>query len=105
MSHPALKVAAIMRGFRPMWFVVGGWAMDLYLGEVTRPHGDIEIGALRKDQVALREHLDGWQFEKVVGGVRSTWPQGERLELPVHQLDCFNEAADPRRLEVLLNES
>lgn len=27
-----LKVAAIMRDFKPSWFVAGGWAIDLYLG-------------------------------------------------------------------------
>lgn len=94
-----------MRDFKPMWFVAGAWAIDLYLDEVTRPHGDIEIGIFRKDQIALHDYLDGWRLQKVVNGVQSVWHRSEALELPVHELYCFNETADPQQFEALLNES
>lgn len=99
-----LRVAALMRGFRPPWFVVGGWAIDLYVGRVTRAHEDIEIGVFRADQEALREHLEGWTLRKVAGGEMSPWRRGEILRPPVHEIHCFNESAEPPRLEVLLNE-
>lgn len=99
------KVAAVMRGFEPVWFIAGGWAIDLYLGRVTRPHEDIEVAILRGDQSALHDYLDGWDLQKVVGGARCAWSRGEWLELPVHELHCFNESVEPRRFEVLLNES
>ena len=101
-----LKVAALMRGFGRGWFIAGGWAVDLYLGEVTRPHEDIEVAVFREDQAALREHLEGWSWRKVVAeGVLSEWPQGEALELPVHEVYGFNESAEPGEIEFLLNES
>jgi Aminoglycoside-2''-adenylyltransferase len=31
------------------WCIVGGWAIDLWLEEHTRPHEDIEISVLRED--------------------------------------------------------
>lgn len=99
------KVAAIMRDFTPGWSVAGGWAIDLYLGKVTRPHEDIEIAIFREDQAALHEYLNGWDLRKVVNGELSVWRRGEWLELPVHEIHCFSGAADPRRFEVLLNES
>lgn len=105
MLDPPLKVAAIMRDFKPLWFVAGAWAIDLYLGEVTRPHEDIEIGIFRKDQAALYDYLNGWLMQKVINGRRFVWHRGELLELPVHELHCFNETADLQQFEVLLNES
>lgn len=94
-----------MRDFKPSWFVAGGWAIDLYLGKPTRPHGDIEIGIFRRDQAALHDYLDGWLLHKLINGERSVWRRSESLELPVHELHCFNATADPQQLEVLLNES
>jgi hypothetical protein len=104
MSAPPLQVAALMRGFGPDWFVAGGWAIDLYLGAETRPHADIEIAIFRRDQLALQEHLDGWLLQKVVDGKLSVWRRDEWLALPVHEIHCSHETAEPRRLEVLLNE-
>ncbi len=54
-----LQVATLMRDFKPNWFIAGGWAIDLFLGKVTRPHQDIEIAIFRKDQLALRDYFDG----------------------------------------------
>jgi len=105
MPDPPLKVAAIMRDFKPSWFVAGGWAIDLYLGKITRPHEDIEIAIFRQDQDALHDYLDAWVWQKVVNGERSVWHRGELLEPPIHELYCLNETADPKQFEVLLNES
>jgi len=99
-----LKVAALMRNFKPLWFIAGGWAIDLYLGRVTRPHADLEIAIFRRDQFALRAHLSDWQWQKVFKGELTLW-QGERLAWPVHELYASNERAAPPRLEVLLNEA
>jgi hypothetical protein len=93
-----------MRNFAPPWFVAGGWALDLYLERVTRPHADIEIAIFRRDQAALRAHLSDWRWQKVVSGQLSAW-QGERLDSPLHELYCTNERAEPQQLEVLLNEA
>ena len=99
------RVAAAMNDFRPDWLIAGGWAIDLFLGEVTRPHDDVEIAVFRKDQVALHDSLNGWLLQKVVGGELSAWHRGEWLGPPVHEIHCFNEAAELRRFEVLLNET
>lgn len=100
-----LKVSDIMRDFKPSWFIAGGWAIDLYLGEMTRPHQDIEIAIFRKDQLTLHNYLEGWLLQKVVHGELLLWQQDEFLEPPIHGLHCFNEASDPQQLEVLLNET
>lgn len=103
-----LSVARLLRGFTKPWFISGGWAIDLYLGAVTRPHEDLETGIFRDDQGALRDHLTGWELCKAVqgpdGGEWVPWQPHERLELPVHQVLARREGGEPREIEFFLNE-
>ena len=99
------KVVRLLAGFDRPWFVAGGWAIDLYLGRVTRLHGDVDVGLLRVDQDALRLYLSGWEFKKVEAGHHEAWEEGEWLEAPVHELHARGEDGDPRQIEFLLNES
>lgn len=106
--EPILRVAALFAGFPRPWYVAGGWALDLFLGRVTRDHADAEVTILRSDQTALREYLRGWSFEKVVPGSPSRpepWPASEPLELPVHEIHAHRSAGEPSEVEILLNES
>lgn len=98
------KIAALMRDFQSDWFIAGGWAIDLYLGEISRPHDDIEIAIFRRDQIALQNYLNDWVLQKVENSVLSVWNQNDFLELPVHEIHCFREMSDPQNFEILLNE-
>jgi hypothetical protein len=98
------KIAALMWNFQSDWFIAGGWAIDLYLGEITRPHADIEMAIFRRDQIALQNYLNGWLLQKSENAVLSTWSQNEFLELPVHEIHCYRETSEPQNFEVLLNE-
>lgn len=103
------RVARHLSGLAVPWWVAGGWAVDLYLGRVTRPHADVEVAVLREDQDAVRAYLEerGWELRKAIprsGGRTEPWLPGERLELPVHEVHARRPAGDPGRLEVLLNE-
>ena len=55
MSAPEeiMAVARIMAGFPHPWFVSGGWAIDLFVGRVTREHGDREMGIFRQKTVEV----------------------------------------------------
>ena len=99
------EVAEVLRGFRHPWAVGGGWALDLALGRVTRPHADVDIAVFRADQAALRAALPRWRFEAVKGGTLAQWAPGEWLELPVHEVHARPPAGGGgRALEFLLNE-
>ena len=103
-----LRVTGLMAGFKRPWLVAGGWAVDLYLGCVTRTHRDIDIAVLRDDQLDLQQFLRGWGLEQVLyrtGGRREPWAEGERLELPVHEIHAYRDSGDLQDLEILLNES
>ncbi len=102
-----LKVGQLMADFRHPWGVCGGWGIDLFLDRVTRPHKDIEVAILRRDQMGLQSHLAErrWTLQKVHEGQLSCWLEGEFLELPVHEVRCRNLEFTPNCLEILLNET
>jgi hypothetical protein len=63
---------------------------------VTRPHEDIEIGILRDDQGGLRSCLAGWELLKCERpGLLDPWEDGDRLELPVHQVFARPPGSEP----------
>jgi hypothetical protein len=99
------EVAEILGALPRPWAVAGGWALDLALGRVTRPHADVDVAVFRDDQMALRAALPGWRFEVATGGALVPWAPGVRLELPVHEVHARPPAGEPHRpLEFLLNE-
>jgi hypothetical protein len=101
---PVLDLADLLRDFGRPWFVSGGWAIDLFLGQVTRPHSDIEVGLYRDDQHALRAHLAKWTIDQAVDGPFVPWPPGEPLAQQVHQLRATRPDARPPEFEIFLNE-
>jgi hypothetical protein len=62
----AQTLAAARREGIPLW-LRGGWAMDFFLGEVTREHGDIDWFARTRDAVPLAELLRGLGYTPVPG--------------------------------------
>ena len=96
------QVLSLLDGFGKPWWVAGGWAVDLFIGRLTRPHKDIEIALYRHDQLVLQEHLTGWSLRKVVDHRRVSWLPGELLTLPVHEI--HGRGPDGQALEILLNE-
>lgn len=86
-----LEIAALMSGFDGPWYIAGGWAIDLYLGQVRRPHKDVDLSMLKQDQLAIQAHLMQRGFnsmEKIVGAAdeRQFWPPGEELEPSTFQV-------------------
>jgi len=88
------------------WAVCGGWAVDLYLGRVTRSHKDVDFIIPRRDQLVVQEYLlsRGWTLEKAVSGQLIPWEKGEWINLPVHIIWCKNPSASPDFVELLFNE-
>jgi hypothetical protein len=102
---PVGRALAPLAGLACPWFVVGGWAIDLHLGRVTRPHGDVDVAVYRRDQAALRAFLadGGWTVHAVVAARLEPWRATEWLALPVHEVHASAPSGDAR-LEFLLNE-
>jgi hypothetical protein len=99
-----LSIARLMDSYPAPWWICGGWAIDLYLGMVTRRHEDLEIGVARADQGLLHDQASGWSLFKITDGEIVDWPRGEWLQLPIHQVVVRNEGANPPEFEFFLNE-
>lgn len=100
-----LPYAAALAALPCSWAVASGWAVDLFLGRVTRGHADVDVAVYRHDQAEVYQALRGagWSLEKVVEGRLERWG-GERLDLPVHEVHARRPRGEPAHLELLLNE-
>src|SRR5688572_16022494 len=108
---PMWAATWMMSGFDRLWLFASGWAIDLHLGRVTRPHKDVDIAVFREDQLALQSYLDGWHLFIAAGGRLLPWRAGEYIELPLHGIWAYGPhdegpygAERKPALEFLLNE-
>lgn len=99
------QVADLLRGISIPWWISGGWAIDLFLGRQTRPHGDTDVLILRKDQSALQEVLGGWDLHKTNQPGLKPWPSGEFLRPGVNDVWCRRTPDFPWCLQVMLMDT
>lgn len=105
--EPASR-AEVMRLFSVLdvpWWLAGGHAIELAAGRELRPHGDIDVLLLRRDQLAVQEALAGWEWWAAdPPGTLRPWHRQETLPLSVHDIWC---RPDDRawRIQVMLDES
>jgi len=103
-----IRVAGHMQGLRRPWFIAGGWAIDLFLGRLTRKHADIEVAVLRADQHRVMRHLNGWTFRKVLPHKEhqmEPWSGLEWLGPPIHEIHASHGSEPFDTMEILLNEA
>jgi hypothetical protein len=95
-----------LSGCQAPYWVAGGWALDLFLGRITRPHHDIDVAILRRDQAVVQRYLADWSLRWVEprsGGRFHPWHPEEWLALPVHEIHGTHP--DGTTIELLLNEA
>jgi hypothetical protein len=103
-------VARFLKDFLGPWWVGGGWAIDIWAGEPSREHEDIEISVRRSDQEALQAYCADWQFYTPVNDQWAEMAEGELLAFPrtMWQLRRTPEtkASDdmPPEFEFILND-
>ena len=56
------QVAALLAGVQAPWFVAAGWAIDLFLGQESREHEDLEIAVPRERFSEIAERLAGFEL-------------------------------------------
>ncbi|MEU5582614.1 hypothetical protein ABZ791_27840 [Streptomyces huasconensis] len=62
------QVAERLRGVNAPWCVAAGWALDLFRGEQTRPHGDLEIAVPAAAYPEIRDRFPEYVFDAVGSG-------------------------------------
>jgi len=91
------------------WWIAGGWALDLFSGEQSRPHFDTDVAVARRDQIAAQRYLQGWDFQYAVPGtsdpvVFESWKDGQILGQEIHGSWARQSSGSPWRFEFLLHE-
>jgi hypothetical protein len=100
------QVHALLDGMDAPWWVAGGWALDLFLGRETRPHGDIEVAVLRRDQLTLQQALAHWELQVADVGTLTPWARGVPLAEGKHAVWGREPALrDAWQLEIVLERS
>ncbi len=89
------------------WYVAAGWAIELFLGEPTREHSDLEIAAPSDRFDAVAHVLEGAGFGLYVVGEHEAVPlaqAAEALELH-HQTWVLDRTAGCWRMDVFREPS
>jgi aminoglycoside-2''-adenylyltransferase len=93
------EVVQRLEGVDAPWAFAGGWALDLFRGEVTREHEDVEIAVPAGAFHLIRDALAGYEFD-VVGAARR-WPLSDKHAFEViHQTWARDPVTGTYRLDV-----
>ena len=98
------ELPKLLADFDRPWWIAGGWALDLFIGRVTRAHTDVEVSVFRDDIDALRRALKGWEFFIAESGTLTPWREREPLPKEAHELWSREKGRESWQLEVLIEE-
>jgi hypothetical protein len=62
------QIAERLGGVRTPWCIAAGWALDLFRGRQTRPHGDLEIAVPAAGFPEIRDRFPECVFDAVGSG-------------------------------------
>lgn len=98
------ELARRLIGVTRPWCIVGGWALDLWHGEETRAHDDLEFTILRTDFAEFRAALQDLRLHAVGDGEVEPLGVGEMPPPGIAQIWCEDVAARCWRVDMMLEE-
>jgi hypothetical protein len=105
--HPN-GIRELLTGAPFQWWIAGGRALDLFLGEQTRSHFDTDVAIARKDQSIAQQFLFKWEFqytERIKDQVVfHTWETGQILRHEIPGVWARPATDSPFRFEFLFHE-
>ncbi len=95
-----------LRSVQIPWCVASGWALDLFMNQVTRIHHDFDVCIWRSDQQAFLQYLKAraWDLYVPVEGKYRPWQDNEFLQLPIVQVHAKRADMPFELLDILLME-
>lgn len=105
------EVAAFFASLHVPWWIAGGWAIDLFLGQKTREHEDIDVQVLRRDQHAVRTLFGSWDIQAALPPPRDeawpfrSWNPNEVLDQDIHDIWCRPAATQPWALQLMIADT
>jgi len=86
------------------WWIAGGWALDLFVGQVTRAHADMDVGILRQDALNACAALSEWEFYEATGGALTRLVTGHMPHAGVNSLWCRRLGESQWGFELMLDD-
>ena len=102
-ASPA-EAATWLSAVTARWWFAGGWALDLFMGEQSRPHADLDVGILRRDAPAVIAALPDWEFFEAKDGSLTPLDAGAAPRASVNSLWCRPKNTESWKLEFMLDE-
>lgn len=90
------QVAERLGGVSAPWCIVAGWALDLFRGRQSRPHGDLEIAVPAAGFAEVRERFPEYVFDAVGSG--RVWAAAEAAVLAATHQTWVRDPANGRFL-------
>lgn len=89
-AWPPEEVTRRLAGVEAPWYIAAGWAIELFLGEQTREHEDIEIAVARTRLGEVISALEGFEFHEI--SEHQTWVREPATD--AWRLDVFAEPSN-----------
>ena len=86
------------------WWVAGGWALDLYTGEQSRAHEDLDVGVLRANISSVLDALSSFEVFEAKDGVLTPIQAGNAPRPDVYSLWCRPTGSLRWEVELMLDE-
>lgn len=106
-DHPE-DVAAVFADSDFPWWIAGGYAIELAVGRGLRPHSDLDVLVLRRDQALVRDRLADWDLyvaDPLGQAELRPWRSGELLQAPLHDIWCRRAPEAPWSMQLMLDEA
>ena len=96
------EAALALEGVAAPWAVAGGWALDLWLGNQTREHEDLEIAvpAMFFSEIQARLEQLGLRVFDIVDGQVIALETGETPHSRMHQTWVMDPAVNGWRMDI-----
>lgn len=92
------EISEHLSGMDVEWYLCGGFAIDAYLGNITRKHKDIDITVSFNDMKECIQYLKskGWEIDAPVGNQRLVPVEFalQHSELNFDNIWCYKKGAD-----------
>jgi hypothetical protein len=102
---PLSDTVELFSGYRGRWWIAGGWALELFVGEPWREHEDTDVGILRQEAGLIRQYLAFWDIQVAAAGELSPWDGSiPSSELNENNLWCRPTPKDPWTMDLTVSD-
>ena len=100
------EVGELMAAWAHPWWIAGGWCLDLFRNDVSRPHEDVDVVVLRRHLGELHAAMTGWELHLAdPPGTLRAWTEGEPVPAHAHDVLCRRGDTNHYPLQFMVMDS